>query len=141
MKKLILFALFFFGITLSWCGTPTNIVVSIENPLEVNSWDIFEFSVIVKNNDTKDRELTSITLDNEIFEWIAVLKTIPETKEESSLYWEYFYDFYKNIPANSEEKIIFKAKAITSWVFWGGVDVCIDGFWSYIEKSIRTVIY
>lgn len=138
--KTLFTALAFSAVLLVGCATPENVRVEKILPDAVATGDEFSFSVVVHNDDVREKELSTIDIEESFLEGILVSQTEPATTEEYYVFGYKIFDFGIPIPANSSVEVVFNAKAVQSGDFAGGLDVCVDGDASCLYNSIRMVI-
>jgi len=140
MKKIITFLILIAVVCVAGCSAPDNVSMAKDVPVEVDSGEIFNFTVSVNNEDLEAHELRSIDIGHTFLEGILVIKTEPGTKEEYDAGEWHIFEFKKNMPAESETQVVFTAKALKSGDFSGDLDVCVDGDASCLSNSIRIIV-
>lgn len=140
--KPLIFVLLILIISLNGCGSPKNIVVGVEAPLQVNNGDEFIIVATVKNTASKRQTLASLDLSDAYLDGIAILRTEPDNEESFHVPLDNTVSYVFKLPIEAGEQLEMKlhVKAIKQGDYSGDIDFCINSDTSFLSKSIRTIV-
>ena len=126
----------------SGCGSPKDIEIGIEAPLQVEKGDEFVVVARVANTATKTQTLVSLDIGDKYLDGIAIVKTEPGYKEASHVPIDntMSYVFKAPVEAGEEIQVLLYAKAIKSGDYKSEVDFCINSEFSFLTKPVRTIV-
>lgn len=138
MRTLLLFA--FIASLLLGCSVPEQVVVTLDSPETVGQGAAFDFTVTVRNGDSKPHELRSIDISQSFLDGVGITETSVPTTDEYHAMGQRIFEFREMIPGNSDVEVVFSATALMAGDFSGDLDVCIDGDASCIFGSIGITV-
>jgi hypothetical protein len=133
---------------LYWLGSqsPENVTVQVEIPSQAQVGDPFEFDITVTNSGPESVQLFSTAISMNFLNGIIIDRTNPqftETNQYDALGGgETFINYYfsQSIAPGETLKVVFSGKAVSTGVFSGNMDVCINSDFNCITNVARTVI-
>lgn len=143
MREITVFAVkLMMVILLAGCGSPEDIHVGVESPLNVSQGDEFIILSTVQNTASKKQELVSIDIADSYLDGIAILRTEPDHREATHVPIDNTMSYVFKLPiAAGEQKVIkFYAKAIKHGDHNAEIDFCINSGISFLSRSIRTIV-
>lgn len=143
MKKICMVLILVSGILLmTSCGSPKNIEVEVECPVETQRGSSFDIIVTVRNIANKPQKLVSLDVGDRYLDGVAVVKTEPKFSESSHIPIDnsVSHVFNETIPANGELKVVVNAKAVKTGDFSDDLDVCVNTSYSFLTTQLRTVV-
>ena len=126
--KRAIFVLLLLVISLYNCGSPKNIVVGIEAPLQVTNGDEFIIVCTGKNSASKQQTLVSIDIADDYIDGIAILRTEPDNEESFHVPIDNTMSYVFKLPIEAGEHLEIKlhAKAVKQGDYNGYIDSCIN---------------
>ena len=127
---------------LSGCGSPKNVEVDIQAPLQVKEGDDFVITATVSNSASKTQTLVSLDIGDEYLVGIAVLKTEPRHKEATHVPIDNTMSYVFDLPMKpgEEVRILLHSKAVKTGDHKSEIDFCINSDASFLSKSVRTIV-
>jgi hypothetical protein len=127
---------------LSGCGSPEDIEIGIEAPLQVKKGDEFVVVARVANTAKKTQTLVSLDIGDKYLDGVAIVKTEPGYKEAGHVPIDNTMSYVFKVPVDAGEEIQVHlyAKAIKSGDYKSEVDFCINSEFSFLTKPIRTIV-
>ena len=129
MKKLIICTLLSAAILMTACSAqPEGVQVSITAPEKVETGELFDVTVTIKNSTDEIQELMSIDFDTNYLEGISLIDSTPAYADawDFSLIGIMSYDYYSDIPPGESLEIIFSMTGVLAGKYEGDLDVCIN---------------
>jgi hypothetical protein len=142
--KLLLFVLLGTAVAAAMlgCGSPENIEVGLEVPLEVGRGQEFNIIASITNTASDTQKLVSIDIGDSYLKGIAILKTEPDHKEAVHIPIANMMSYDFDLPIKPGEKImiVMHAKALKFGDYNADIDFCINSDSSFLTKSLRTIV-
>jgi len=130
------------AILLAGCGEPEDVNVTIELPLNVSQGDEFVIVAAVKNTSSDQQELVSLDIADAYLDGIAILRTEPNHSEATHIPLDNTMSYVFKLPigAGEQKEIKLYAKALRQGDYNAEIDFCINSDFSFLSRSIRTIV-
>lgn len=138
----VLATLMVMAAALAGCGSPQNVSVGIQAPLQVKQGDAFVITATVSNYASKAQTLVSLDIGDKYLQGIAIVKTEPEHQEATHVPIDntMSYVFKITVKPGEERRVLLHAKALKQGDFNSEIDFCINSDVMFLSKGVRTLV-
>ncbi|MGD9140498.1 MAG: hypothetical protein PVJ42_03070 [bacterium] len=124
------------------CGTPENIEVGVQAPIQVSKGDEFTIVASVRNTAAETQKLVCLDIADTYLDGIAVLGTEPDYTEAYHVPISNMMSYTLDIPVapGKQVDVHILARAVKSGDFGGEMDFCINSDTCFLTELVRTVV-
>lgn len=143
MKRIqVLAILMAVAAVLTGCGSPQNVSVDVQTPLQVKQGDAFVITATVSNYASKAQTLVSLDIGDKCLQGIAIVKTEPDHQEATHVPIDNTMSYVFRIAVNPGEakRVLLHAKALKPGDFNSEIDFCINSDVMFLSKGVRTLV-
>lgn len=129
-------------LTFTGCEDPKDVEVTVDCPVSVAKGDEFIITATVKNTSKSEQTLVGLDIGDNYLEGVAITKTEPDNSEASHVPISNIVSYIFDLPvgAGKEITVNLHAKALKTGDFSADIDFCINSDYSFLTKTLRTVV-
>jgi hypothetical protein len=138
----IWFAFLLLAAGLCSCGSPENVEVGVQVPIEVSRGDEFTIVASVKNTASETQKLVCLDISDAYLEGVAILGTEPDYTEAYHVPISNMMSYTLNVPVKPGQQVDVHilAKAVKQGDFGGEMDFCINSDTCFLTELVRTIV-